>query len=426
MSARLVRRAVVLLLAFLLAACSALPGAAPGTDDPAGATPGATGSPTAAAPTPTLHAIPTRALTVWVPPQFDPALDTPAGSLLAARLALFAAEHPGLEIEVRVKSESGLLAALQAAAEAAPAALPDLIALPQSDLQAAARAGLLHTFDGLTEVPDDPDWYGYARGLGRVQNSVFGLPFAGDALVLVYRPSALGPLEPDWDAVLASGAALTFPVVDPRARLILTLYLSTGASPVDEQGLPAIDPIALQRVLELLMDFHRAGRLPAAAISAAEEAAAWELYRDGRADLAVVHAARVLSYGAFDGAALPLPGLDGAAYSLGTGWSWALASRELDHQALAVELAVFLSQAEFQAAWTQAAGWLPTRPTALAGWTDLQAGALAAGAAQSAQPMPPDEVSAVLAPLLVRALQDVLAGRADPAAAALAAVEGLP
>jgi len=429
MSARLVRRAAALLLVVLLSACSARPGGTPGVDDQPVSTPGATGGPTAAPVTPTVHTPGSRTLTIWVPPAFDPVAVTPAGVLLADRLAQFEAAHPGLTIEVRVKAEhgaSGLLASLQAAALAAPQALPDLIALPQSDLQTAARTGLLHPYDGLTEAPDDPDWYGYARGLGRVQNSVFGLPFAGDALVLVYRPAALGPLEPDWDDVLTSGGALTFPAADPHAGLTLALYLSTGASPVDGQGLPALDPVALQRVLELYTALDRAGRLPSAAVSAVDEAAAWTLYVDGRADLAVVHAARVLSSGAFDGAALPLPGLDGAGYSLGTGWSWALAGQDAGDQVLAVELAVFLTEAAFQAAWTEAAGWLPTRPTALAGWTDAQSQALAAGAVQSAQPALSEEVGAVLAPLLARAVQDVLAGRADPATAAAAAVDGLP
>ncbi|RPH57050.1 MAG: hypothetical protein EHM81_12165, partial [Chloroflexi bacterium] len=107
------------------------------------------------------------------------------------------ARRPGLQIEVRVKAESGpgnLLNSLSATRAAAPSILPDLVALSRADLEAATANGLLHSLDGLTTLPDDPDWYPYARQMAHIQNTTFGLPFAGDALVLVgYRyplPSA--------------------------------------------------------------------------------------------------------------------------------------------------------------------------------------------------------------------------------------------
>ncbi len=163
------------------------------TPEPATVSP-STNTPTA---TPTATITPTitpggpRILRLWVPPQFDPAAGTPASTLLQKRLDEFATRRPGLQIEVRVKAESGtsgLLNALTDTRSAAPSIMPDLVALSRADLESATAKGLLHPLDGLTTLPDDPDWYPYAREMAHIQNSTYGLPFAGDALALVgYR-----------------------------------------------------------------------------------------------------------------------------------------------------------------------------------------------------------------------------------------------
>lgn len=57
-------------------------------------------------------------LQVWLPPEFDPVGNSPASQLLKARLADFVVEHPGTQLEVRVKGldgPGGLLDALSAA-----------------------------------------------------------------------------------------------------------------------------------------------------------------------------------------------------------------------------------------------------------------------------------------------------------------------
>ncbi|MBA4380168.1 MAG: hypothetical protein C0393_05765 [Anaerolinea sp.] len=96
---------------------------------------------------------------------------------------------------MRVKAESGpagLLESLAAARQAAPSALPDLIALPYRDMETAATRGLIYPLDNLTGLlagrsSAGSDWYDYAHQLAQVQDTTFGLPFAADALALVYR-----------------------------------------------------------------------------------------------------------------------------------------------------------------------------------------------------------------------------------------------
>ncbi|HKY54010.1 MAG TPA: hypothetical protein VJM08_06875, partial [Anaerolineales bacterium] len=46
-----------------------------------------------------------RILRIWLPPRFDPNAATSAASLFRQRLADFEADHPGLELEVRIKAD---------------------------------------------------------------------------------------------------------------------------------------------------------------------------------------------------------------------------------------------------------------------------------------------------------------------------------
>ena len=67
--------------------------------------------------------------------------NSPASSLLKARLDQFASENPDVRLEVRAKAlegAGGLLDSLVAANVAAPLALPDLVLLPRPVLESAA------------------------------------------------------------------------------------------------------------------------------------------------------------------------------------------------------------------------------------------------------------------------------------------------
>ena len=89
-----------------------------------------------------------------------------------------------------LEGAGGLLEILVAANVAAPLALPDLVLLPRPTLESAALKDLLYPYDGLTNIMDDASWFEYARQLAHVQSSTYGIPFAGDAMVLAYHPSS--------------------------------------------------------------------------------------------------------------------------------------------------------------------------------------------------------------------------------------------
>ena len=374
----------------LLAACGRVPA-------PATSSPRPEPSATSASPTPT-HAQEQRAapliLRVWVTPRFDPASD----SVLQARLDAFTANHAGLKIEVRVKNESSLLESLELTAFAAPAASPDLVALPRADLEAAAAQGLVQPLDA--SLLDDASWHPMARSLSRVNDAVYGLPFALDALALA--SSAETPLT-TWQEVSDAGA-LAFNAND--AFFPLALYLSAGGELTDAQGDLTLDEAVLVRVLAL---FAQEQVLPLES----DEEVRLSL---GQGDGSAVGWASGLSSGGPPEVKLEaLPGLESPPATLVTSWSWSVASADAERQQLATELAAWLTAEEFLGEWTPSLGFLPPRDAQRARWKPLL---------DPARPVPPAELVEVVAPILREAVASVLAG-VPPEAAARTALEQL-
>ena len=102
---------------------------------------------------------------------------------------------------------------------------------------------------------------------------------------------------------------------------------------------------------------------------------------------------------------MPLPGLDDNPYSFGTSWMWALAGSNPENQQLAAKLAEYLVAEDFIGEWTRAAGYLPTRPSAVPEGQRITAAIL-----ESAQPIPSKDVLLVLGPIMQEALTRVLNG----------------
>jgi multiple sugar transport system substrate-binding protein len=373
-------------------------------------------------------------LRLWLPPQFDPAADTNAGKVLQKRLDEFRKRRPGIELEVRTKAvygPGGLLDSLSAASAAAPQAMPDLVALPRDLLEAAALKGLLRPFNNLTKALDDPDWYDYARQLSSIQDSIYGLPFAGDALALAYRPEIVPELPTDWSVAPENNPTLIFPAADPQALLTLALYQSNDGAVLDDQGRPTINTIALTDVLAYYLQAQAAGMMPELLTQFQSDDQVWDAFQDSRTDVAVTWTSRVLSAGTNGGATAggeaiaPLPTKDGKPFTLATGWVWALSARESRDQQAAIELAEFLTDSAFLADLTEAAGFLPSRPSSLKLWANTPLKPVLGEIAVSAHALPTADILSSLGSPLWQATIDVLSQQADPAAAALTASSSL-
>jgi ABC-type glycerol-3-phosphate transport system substrate-binding protein len=358
-------------------------------------------------------------LRIWLPPQFNPNANNTAASMLKDRLKNFEADHPGLEIDVRIKSESGdadLLDSLAITSMAAPDALPDLVALPRPSLEAAAQKGLIKSL-----VPDSEtqsqDWYPYAQKLSEIDGTPYGLPFAGDAMVMIYRPDLVWIKS--WDDILLSDSQLIFAGADPRAETLLSIYASAGGELTDPQGRPTFNQDVLIKVLELFVKGRAVSLFPDAAMNLSSDDQILQEYRNQRADIGILHFSKFR--GSQDGLYQPLMGLGVEPhFTFSNGWMWAFTGQTPEKQQLAAELAAYLTADDFLSTWTTQAGYLPThRP----GASD-QVDEIVLSVIQASQPLPSADVVSILGPLLQEAVTRVLNGE-QPEAVARSVIEKL-
>ena len=361
---------------------------------------------------------------IWVPPEFDPASNTPAGQLLKARLEQFTVENPDTRLEVRVKAldgEGGMLDSLVASNAAAPLTLPDLVLLPRPLLESAALKGLIYPYDGLTSLMDDPSWFEYAQQLARLESGIYGIPFAGDAMILVNRPSLLGTRSYNLEDFLELGEVLLFPAADLQALYTLSQYLVKDGSLQDAEGRPWLDEAILTNTLEFYQRASLAGVMPYWLTQYSNDEQVWEAFMGGGFPMAITLASIYLKNtqnGANDLAMAPIPVLDDAPYTLASGCSWALAGQDPEKRVLSVQLAEFLVEPEFLAGWTSAAGYLPPRVDALQNWQNAGLKRAVEQISYSAQLMPSMDVISTLGPALEQAVVDVLKAQNDPQTAA--------
>jgi ABC-type glycerol-3-phosphate transport system substrate-binding protein len=422
---------VLILSLLLLAGCVGLLSTDEPVENPE--TQVSTPTPTSIPASPSLpEASPTPAgpttLRVWLPPQFNPDADTPAARLLRARLDEFSKRRPDMRIEVRIKAAEGpggLLDSLTTTSAAAPLAVPDLIALPRPLMETASLKGLLHPYDDLIPTMEEVDWYEYAHQMAQLQNSVFGLPFAGDALVLVYRPAIVSTPPASWQASLETASPLIFPAADQQALFTLAQYQSLGEAVQDDQGRPFLDAAPLSQVLAYYQQAQQAGVMPFWLTQYQSDEQAWEAFVDSQSDMVITWSSRYLANLLADTAAAQIPTRDGNAYTLAGGWVWALASTQPERQVMGAQLAEFLTDSSFLAKWTEASGYLPTRSSALSGWTNASLETLVSELVNSAHLYPATDVLISLGPSLQQATVQVLKEQSDPLTAAQDAVRAL-
>ena len=413
------KRIAFFLLFLLLSGCTSFPGI---INTPIPSTEVVTATAPSVSPTPVSQttAEATRILRIWLPPKFDPSLENPASLLLGNRLEEFVSTRPWMQIELRIKSEKDITDTLTTTNSVAPALMPDLILLSRANLELAAGRGILHPQDGLSTQINDPDWYLYAVQMAHIQNTAFGLPSAGEALML---PGHELPLPENWRHL--EEQSFIFAAADPQGLFTLSLYLSAGGTLKDEEGHLSIDKTILENILTFYAQASENQILPQLVRDYQGYEQTWSAFLDRQADMVVTWTSLFLKDSTLGKHAALLPALDTASVPLATGYSWTLAGSDLENQALAMELAEFMSESKFLAEWTEAAGMLPTRPTALSSWEDSENRQVMAYVSESAQIIPSQEILTIISPLLKEAVLSVLSGESSPGEAARAAAEQL-
>lgn len=367
-------------------------------------------------------------LKIWLPPQFDPNADTPAGRLLKDRLQAFQKLNPAVVLDVRVKAPlgpGGMLESLAAANAAAPGAVPALVALPRSDLETAALKGLVIPYEGLTNVMDDADWYPYARQLAQIQGSTFGLPFGGDALLLAYRPARMGPPPTDWNAIMRLSQPVIFSAADPQATVTLNFYMMLGGVVEDDQRRPTLQPAVLAKAFKLYADGIQPGVFPYFLSQIQTDQQAWQAFSDQRGQWLITWSSLYLSQLPADTTAVAIPSLSEKPLALATGWVWALSDPLPERRLLSVKLAEFLVDRNFLSGWNSALSLLPTRPSVLSTWPNVTLKPVLNQVVLSAQIRPSNDLMSSLGPALEAATLQVIKRETDANQAAQAAAERL-
>ncbi len=365
---------------------------------------------------------------IWVPPQMDPAADTPSGKLLKARLDQFSRLHDELVIEVRVKAvtgPAGLLDSLTTTSAAAPLALPDLVALPRESLEAAALKGMLQAVETLDDPVDDTGWYEYARQLVKVQDIAYGLPICGDALVLVYRTSEIEQPPATWEDILGLTTPFVFPAADQQALFPLAMYASQDGYLKDEDGRPFMDAGKLSQVLTLLANAEERGVMPYWLTQYQDDEQVWKAFQDKEANLVVAWLSDYLRELPDEAGFAPLPVEKDQYYTLADGWVWALSSIQIDNRELRTELAKFLSESQFILTYAEALGCLPPYQTNLMPADSPDQALIIDQVAQSARLIPSTDILINLGSPIQQAVMQVLKNQAEPDLAAQKAVETL-
>ncbi|MBI9044107.1 MAG: extracellular solute-binding protein [Anaerolineaceae bacterium] len=376
-------------------------------------------------PTPT----PPQVINIWLPPTFDPESGSAAGRLLKERLQSFQAQHSDVQIQVRIKAPSGqggMIDSLSTANAAAPLAVPSIVLLSQNELETAALKGLVCSLDDMTTLMKGEDWYPFAKQMGQIQDKVFGVPIAADAMLLVYRPENLSGPKNSWQELIELNQPILFPASDPNALFTLNMYLSNSGEINNEQNKPMLDAESLEEVLLYYADASIFGAFPYWLTQFENDDQIWQDYREQNANICITWTSRYLSELPADSVAAPLKELfSNQPHTLVTGWSWAISESNPTKQEISVQLIEYLSEPEYLANWTSTSGYLPTRPSSIQSMENPTIRWLLSEIALSGKPLPSNDVLFALGPILKSVTIQTLKQQTDPAQAAQDAAKQL-
>jgi len=419
-SKRIFRLAAILFAMLLLAGCSILSelNLLPSTSiptQPSGETPQATFTFELPTPSPTSSSgKPKNELIIWVPPEFDPKSGSSAGELFNSRLNEFVTVHPGLSIDVRIKAatgQGGLLDSLSATSAAAPTAIPSLVALSRPDTETAALKALILPWDEMIGTGSTPVLYPYASALGEIQGMKYGLPFMGDALVMVYRPLQVGYAPTSWNEYTTRGYPVIFPAADPLAMTAMQMLLSLSTEDQTAQRGFKVDQENLKKSYFTINEGVTSGVFPYWLADYDSFDAGYQAFLDNRANYAVVWASTVINHLPDNVQIAPLPGVNAATFTLANGWMWVLPNAPEENRQLTVALVEYLADPQFLAEWTETADLLPTSQSILTRWTNQTDLSVLNDVASSARIVPANEFSSAISPILQQGVLGMVRGQ---------------
>jgi ABC-type glycerol-3-phosphate transport system substrate-binding protein len=361
-----------------------------------------------------------RTFTIWIPPLLAP--DTTAGSLLAEHISTFENAYALLQIEIRVKDESGpsgILETLSSASLVAPSTLPDIVLLDPVNLNTAALKGLIEPLDPILPTPKTPEWYSFAINAAFVDSIFYGLPLFSEAEAFAYRKEIFEAEPKDWADLLESNETILFPLGDQTSKFTLVQYISIGGELIDDKGSPTVDIAVLTDLFMFYLSAKETGQLPLYALQLQEAEDTWLALTQGNTNAAVIPV-EVLDEALTDNAYLvaPWPTRDGLGVMPTRTLSWAFVTKDNQQRDHASQVLQWLSEPTFLGKISQSLGMIPVTPTALQEWSDPESSAILSRLIRVAIPEPNAEEINTFGPLFWNAVEDVLNERSSPQASA--------
>jgi ABC-type glycerol-3-phosphate transport system substrate-binding protein len=373
-------------------------------------------------------------LRVWWVEAMYPFDNDSARGILEAQIAEFNQANDDIEVILRLKATTGdgaLVTTIVAAQPVAPNAIPDLILIPRNDLFRASRSNLVQPLEDWIPASLQNDIPANVLALGRVGDTLYGLPYSislehsvYDSAILAARP------EMDFEALLRQQQSLLFPGQPMPSQavndLLLAQYLALGGRLQDQNATPLLDEAALLAVLTFYSQGAQAGLFSAEVTSYPNAQGYWSRLAQGEVKLGVADSSIYLRNA---NRRLPLtitslPSSTTQELVILDGWVWALTTSNPDQQMAALQWVEWLMNAENQADFTQAFGILPSRLRALRLWSSESAIATYIPWLETALILPLEQRNNSAALALQQAFESVLTGVA-PQEAAQAALDGL-
>ncbi len=375
-------------------------------------------------------------IVIWIPEKFS-SHQNKAGEMLEERIQLFAESHPEYTITIRIKENSGaasIFPTLSLTYEAAPHAMPSLVLLNRMELESAVKMGMIYPQTQI-DFTQDVDWYDYAKLLSSVSNTIYGIPQAGDAMILVSKsdPSvssaeaAADSIEDlGWAELISHSDSIAFPGADPLGMLALTLYLSAGGQLQDPELQPMIQPEILSQVYQTFEKGATVGVLPQwdASIELPDDALEYLDHEEAQRAITTV-SAYYEKWMVPQEDAEPLPALHGGYYALADGWLWAVSDPEPERRLIVEQLVTFISDPAFLAPWSLESDYLPVRPSSVVSDPGMQRKAFMGQVILSLQEMPSVNLINEIGPILRDGTIAVLKSEMNASQAANVAVQKL-
>jgi len=368
----------------------------------------------------------TRQLVVWTPEFMPIAQEDNAAQVLAAAVTQFEQKYPGVSVEFQIKAETGEASAfnyLRSAQKTAPGILPDVVVLPSGELWQAAELGLIQPLSA-ADLNEMGAFYTFAEQSVTLDSQILGIPYAADALHLVYRGEKLATSPRTWEELFDIDESYIFPTASRDGYSndsLLLQYVGAGGELLESGEVS--NPAALEAVFEFYVDGLTQGVIPKAVEGYASLVSVWDAFVTDEYGMADTSAHLILDQrdplgGSGYGFA---PTLIGDPATIGRTWAFAILTDDPDQQALVMELMRALLDPSVHGAWSQFSMWMPTQPAAFDAWSSGNAyyDFLRNDLAPSAVGILNGRRFADFSIRLQEAQQSVLSGQSSPADAVL-------